>query len=163
MTLVAEHEPLLDRLDDDLRAALQPSARLFAKLIGGACTRLPMLGGSTRAQQLTRLIEAEAWIECAVALVELEVPAFTLRRLVAVGGEWLCTLSRHPNLPIEFDDTAEARHESPALAIARALVEAKRRQVVSRPSLVPRLTPQASSSATGDTIYWGNLCCENYA
>jgi len=37
------------------------------------------------------LIESEAWTEAALALVELELPLWKLRRLVHEEGIWLCS------------------------------------------------------------------------
>ena len=60
-----------------------------------------------------------------VALIELEQPRWRLRRLVQEGGEWFCALSRHPSLPLELDDCAEAHNELMVLAILDALSEAR--------------------------------------
>ena len=60
---------------------------------------------------------ARAWNDAALALVELELPAWKLRRLVHENGKWHCSLSRHPNLPVALDDTATASHEVLPLAI----------------------------------------------
>jgi hypothetical protein len=72
-----------------------------------ACTRLP----AGKAARIDQLIDAGAWNDAALALIELELPAWKLRRLVYEDGEWLCSLSRQPNLPLALDDTADARHE----------------------------------------------------
>jgi len=57
------------------------------------------------------LIEVGAWSDAALALIELELPAWKVRRLVYEDGAWLCSLSRQPNLPMALDDTADATHE----------------------------------------------------
>ena len=59
---------------------------------------------------LDRLIEAGAWADAAIALVRLELPNWSLRRLVYEDGEWLCSLSRQPNLPIFLDEPGEGSH-----------------------------------------------------
>ena len=56
------------------------------------------------AARIDQLIEARAWNDAALALVELELPAWKLRRLVYEDGEWHCSLSRQPNLPVALED-----------------------------------------------------------
>src|SRR6476659_10952614 len=79
------------------------------------------------AARIDQLIEARAWDDAALALIELELPAWKLRRLVYEDGEWLCSLSSHPNLSVALDDTVDARHEVLPLAILSAFIEARRR------------------------------------
>ena len=54
------------------------------------------------------------------------MPGWKLRRLVYEDGEWICSLSRNRQLPDWLDDAADARHETLALAILAAIVEAQR-------------------------------------
>ena len=65
---------------------------------------------------IDELIEARAWNDAALTLVELELPAWKQRRLIYEDGKWHCSLSRHPNLPVALDDTATASHEVLPLA-----------------------------------------------
>ncbi|TYO65747.1 hypothetical protein FXV83_15130 [Bradyrhizobium hipponense] len=78
-----------------------------------------------------------------------------LRRLVYDGGEWLCSLSRHPDVPIEFDEPAEGRHETRAVAILLSLVEAKRLLAATAPVSVPSV-PQVRPVAADP------FCCDNF-
>src|SRR5262249_969703 len=64
--------------------------------------------------------------DAALALLELELPQWKLRRLIYEDGEWHCSLSKHIELPVELDDAAEANHDSLPLSILSALVEARR-------------------------------------
>ena len=100
-------------------------------------------------------MEASAWTETALLLVELELPFWRLRRLINESGEWLCSLSRSPNLPIEYDDTADGHHEHLPIAILLSLVGAKEklahRPVVERAS-VPQIKPRP--------VY--PFCCDNF-
>ena len=98
MAFAADYAILFDRLDDELRVAAAPGPGLFAKIIAGACTRLPALNKSSKAAMVDRLIEAGAWTGAALALIELELPAWKVRRLVLDDGEWFCSLSRQPSL-----------------------------------------------------------------
>jgi hypothetical protein len=68
------------------------------------------------AARIDELIEARAWNDAALTLVELELPAWKQRRLIYEDGKWHCSLSRHPNLPVALDDTATASHEVLPLA-----------------------------------------------
>ena len=73
------------------------------------------------------MVEAEAWTDAALALIEMELPGWKLRRLAYEDGEWICSLSSQPYLPAQIDDTADSNHEVLALALLSAFVEARRR------------------------------------
>jgi hypothetical protein len=107
----AEQAVAHDRLGDALRLAPALGPELFNKIIDRGGTRLRVLRQSGKAFRIDRLIEAGAWTEAALALIELEIPAWKVRRLVCENGEWLCSLSRQLNVPIELDDNVEASHE----------------------------------------------------
>jgi hypothetical protein len=153
------HPKTADRLSplaDEIRSAPAVTADFVSYVMDGTCRRLPALGRAEKAVRLNRLIEAGAWTEVALALIELELPQWTLRRLVHDDGEWLCSLSKQPNLPAEFDDTADARHENLALALLSALLEAQRQAADTREPrspMVPQIKP-----ATGTV-----MCCDNFA
>src|SRR5664280_1419617 len=72
----------LDRLAEQLRLAPALSADLISNVVADACTRLPILNKGGKAARLDQLIEAGAWSDAALALIELELPAWKLRRLV---------------------------------------------------------------------------------
>jgi hypothetical protein len=155
MAFTADYQVLSDRLDEEVRVALRPAQALLAKIIGGLCSRVPILGKSGKTHRIDRLVEAEAWTECALTLIELELPAWKLRRLVYEGGEWFCTLSRQPHLPPELDDAVDASHEVQSLAIFRAFIEARRRIDADAPgvSAVPRVWLGETSA----------MCCDNFS
>jgi hypothetical protein len=156
MAFAADYEVLFDRLGDELRGAPTPGLDLFAKIIASACTRIPVLSKPGKATKIGQLIEIGAWTEAALALIELELPAWKLRRLVYEDGEWLCSLSRHPNLPVAIDDgIVDAAHEVLPLAILRAFVEVRRMRGVTDETVpvVPQLR-QVSEPA---------ICCDNFA
>ena len=98
---------------------------------------------------------AGAWTDSALVLIELELPMWTLRRLAYEGGEWFCSLSRQPNLPLELDDGVDASHDVLALAILRAFVEVRRKtSLTGQPtSRVPQLP----------SVPAGVICCDNFA
>jgi hypothetical protein len=62
-------------------------------------SRKPVPSPLTR-PRVNQLIEAGAWADATLAMVELELPYWNLRRLVHEDGEWLCSLSKQPNLPV---------------------------------------------------------------
>ena len=100
------------------------------------------------------MIEAGAWDDAALALIELELPAWKLRRLVYEDGEWFCALSRQPNLPVALDDTVHASHEVLSLAILSAFVEARRRASAMRETSLQTVPPVRQSSGYA-------ICCDN--
>ena len=64
-----------------------------------ACRRVPDRIG--KVARIRRLVDDKAWTEAALALLELELPAWKLRRLAFEDGEWFCSLSTRPSCPIE--------------------------------------------------------------
>jgi hypothetical protein len=108
-----------------------------------------------KAAQIEQLIEAGAWDDAALAPIELELPAWKLRRLVYEDGEWLCSLSRQPNLPVALDDTADASHEVLPLAILSAFVEARRRASATRETSFQIVPPVRRSAGYA-------ICCDNF-
>jgi hypothetical protein len=155
MAFAADYAVLLDRLDDELQAAPEAAREVFAKIIGSACSRIPVLSKSGKAARIDRLIESGARIDAAMALIELELPGWKLRRLVYDNGEWFCSLSRQSNMPADLDDSADAVHHILPLAILRAFVEARRRSnfAADSASAVPQVQPAAH----------GIVCCDNFA
>ena len=113
-----KHEDRFDRLTQQLQRAPAVTANLLSNVIVEACMRLP----AVNATRVDQLIEVGAWSDAALALIELELPAWKVRRLICEDGVWLCSLSRQPNMPIEFNDTADAYHEVLPLAILGAFV-----------------------------------------
>jgi len=155
MAFAADYAVLFDRLDDELRVAAAPGPGLFAKIIAGACTRLPALNKSSKAAMVDRLIEAGAWTDAAFALIELELPAWKVRRLIRDDGEWFCSLSRQPGMPAWLDDTAESSHELLPLAILLAFLQARRMTGIAPESRAPVPAIQAAGIET--------ICCDNFA
>ncbi|MEZ2147508.1 hypothetical protein AAE026_35310 [Bradyrhizobium sp. DN5] len=155
MSTGSDETERFERMADELRGAGVLTTDLIAKVVADACTRVSSLARAGKAAGFDRLILAEAWTEAALSLIELELPMWRLRRLVYDGGEWVCSLSRHPDVPIEFDEIAEGRHETRAVAILLSLVEAKRllttTALVSAPS-VPQVHPIAADP----------FCCDNF-
>jgi hypothetical protein len=150
-------ESHLDRLADQVRLAPALTPDLIFEVVADACIRLPVLNRAGKAVRIDRLIGAGAWNDAALALIELELPAWKLRRLVYEDGEWHCSLSKQPNLPMELDDTADASHEVLALAILSAFLQAAHRTNAAHE---PGLSTVPHVRATSD---YAVVCCDNFA
>lgn len=151
MVFNPKHEDRFDRLTDQLRLAPTLTPDLISNVIVDACTRLP----AVNAARIDQLIEAGAWSDAALALVELELPAWKLRRLIYEDGAWLCSLSRQLNLPVALDDTAHASHEVLPLAILTAFVETRRRTSAMRGTSVQTVPQVRRTSGYA-------VCCDNF-
>jgi len=132
------------------------TSHLIFSVVADACTRASSLAGTRRASRFDRLVQAEAWIEAVLSLLQLELPAWRPCRLLYDGGEWVCSLSRHPEIPFAFDDTVDGRHEALAVAILLSLVEAKRHLTTIRrfsATSVPQVAPAPAAHI---------FCCDNF-
>ena len=150
-----KYEPL-DALEEQLRRAHAVTPDLISNVIADACTRLPAMKRAGKAARIDQLIETGAWDDAALALIELELPAWKLRRLVYEDGEWLCSLSKQPNLPVDLDHTADASHEVLPLAILSAFVEARRRASAMRETSLQTVPPVRRTSGYA-------ICCDNFS
>jgi hypothetical protein len=138
-----------DGLDDRLRDAPALTTDLVSEVVGTPSRRL--------APRIERLIRSGAWTDAALALLELQLPQWQLRRLVYDEGEWHCALSRQRELPEWLDDrSVESHHADLSLAILSALVDARRKSA--RPSLA--IVPAAPRAA--NPLY-EPLNCDNFA
>jgi hypothetical protein len=146
----------LDRLVDELRLTPVLTPFLISRVVADACTRVASMARAGRAARLDRMVRAEAWLDAVLCLIDLELPMWRPRRLIYDGGEWVCSLSCHPEIPLEIDDTADGQHEAPPVAILLSLVEAKRLLATSeRVSVasVPRVAPEPPAYI---------FCCDNF-
>lgn len=142
-------------LSQRLHAAPAMTRPLMHDVIDHACRRIPSLGQNERTTRVMRLIDAEAWADAALALIELELPLWQVRRIAYYEGEWHCALSRERELPDWLDAAVEARHADLALALLSAFVEVRALAAdVSRPS-VPSVRP------VPDPLY-EPVACDNF-
>jgi hypothetical protein len=81
---------------------------------------------SVKADRIEQLIQSQAWTDAALALIDLELPQWQVRRLTYDGGEWFCALSRQRNMPDWLDQPVETHHLDLARAILDAFAEARR-------------------------------------
>jgi hypothetical protein len=152
----SEYADRLNRLAEKTRRADDVSPDLIADIIGHACPRLKSMGpNGNPITRITDFIKCCAWIDASLALVETQLPKWTLRRLAYENGEWHCSLSKQNNLPLELDDTADAHHEVAALAILSAFLEVQSR-AMEKQTTCPSV-PQVRT----ETAYL--FCCDNFA
>jgi hypothetical protein len=119
----AETDLRLGELAHRVARAQAPAHELVSEFI--SATR----DGSGRAHsaasaRINTLVEAKAWTEATLALVDLALPQWRLSRLIYEDGCWFCSLSKQWNLPEWLADRAESRHDSLPLAILGAMIEA---------------------------------------
>ncbi len=129
--LARSEYPRTADLQDQLRSAHAGSAELIAGVVAESGRPLPA------SARIERLIQSEAWTDAALALIELELPQWQLRRVAYDEGEWHCALSRQRELPEWLDQSIEARHTDLALAILSALVDARRASAPAKRTSVP--------------------------
>jgi hypothetical protein len=157
MLSVSEPHSRLKDMQAGSRGQPVAGSDLLARTLAGVHKPRANPNQVAKIAQIERLIASQAWVECALALVELELPQWKLRRLIFEDGRWLCSLSRQWNLPDWLDDAVEARHESLPLAILGALIAACRsgEKVEGSASSVLRGPIELSREAT--------VCCDNFA
>jgi hypothetical protein len=127
----------------------------MSEVIGQACRRFPSTGQSEKAARLERLIATSAWIDAALALIDLELPMWQVRRLAYDEGEWYCALSRQRELPDWLDQSIEGHHADLALAILRAFVAVQRIAAPSRRTSVPAVPRDVNP-------LYEPVCCDNF-
>ncbi len=71
----------LDRMVDEIRNADVLTPALVRQIVANACTRLPILKNAGKAAHIDLLIEAGAWCDAALALIDVELPAWSIRRI----------------------------------------------------------------------------------
>jgi hypothetical protein len=149
-----KHEQHLGMLETEVRHAQALTSELVADAIADVSVRFAACETSAKLR-VKRLIDAGAWTDATLALLELELPQWMLRRIVYEDGERHCCLSRQPLLPLELDEVAEASHEILPLALLVALLQASRDVAAgaTRVTAVPRV----------DLAPGYAMCCDNFA
>jgi len=154
MPLLRGHfDPLV--LSDRLRDAHAVTPGLMADIVAAACRRFPSMGQIEKTARIERLIGSEAWTDAALALIDLELPLWQVRRIAYDEGEWYCALSRERELPDWLDRSIEVRHTDLALAILGAFVEAQRIAAPSSRPSVPGVERDANP-------LYEPVCCDNF-
>lgn len=153
LALSEYHEPA--GLSDRLRDAHAATPELISDVIGETCRRFPSVGRSEKTARIERLVQSKAWTDAALALIELELPQWRLRRIAYDEGEWHCALSQQRELPDWLDQTIEARHADLPLAILSAFVDAQAVSAPSNRTCVPAVSRIANPP-------YEPICCDNF-
>ena len=154
MSLLLEN-PTAD-LSDRLRETCAVTAEFMSDIIRAACRRFPSTGQTAKTAHIERLIQSHDWTDAALALIDLELPQWQLRRVAYDQGEWYCALSRERELPDWLDQSIEARHADLALAILSAFVEAQRVSPPATRTSVPAVMRDAN-------LRYVPVCSDNFA
>src|ERR1700716_4242778 len=125
MSLLSKHRDPVE-LSNRLRNAHAVTAELLSEVIDEACRRFPSVGQAEETARIERLIGSEAWTDAALALIDLELPLWQVRRIAYDEGQWHCALLRQRELPEWLDQSVEAHHSNLALAILSAFAEVQR-------------------------------------
>ena len=102
MSLKPSRNDRLDELQEHVRRSRTVTPELLTELIAKVCIRFAACGSADKAR-VHRLVEHCAWTDAALALLELDLPHWELRRLLYDDGEWHCFLSRRPAFPLELE------------------------------------------------------------
>jgi hypothetical protein len=125
-------------LGERLHNAVSVTPSLIAEIVRKACRRFPSQSQAARTERFEQLIALGAWTDAALALIELELPQWQVRRLAYDDGEWYCALSRTRDMPDWLDQSVESRHADMALAILSAFVEVRQLGADTERTSVPR-------------------------
>ena len=155
MPLLTERRDF-DTLNDRLRAADAVTAKLMSELVATTCRRYRSTGPAGKSARIERLIGSQAWTDAALALIDLELPQWQVRRIAYDEGEWHCALSRARELPEWLDQPVETRHADLPLAILSAYLDAQCISASSRRTSVPMVPRDADA-------FYTPLCCDNFA
>jgi hypothetical protein len=154
LQLSEPHDP--GELIDRLHHADAVTAGLISEIIGATCRRFPSVGQTAKTARIEQLIGAKAWTDAALALIELELPQWQLRRIVYDEGEWHCALSLQRELPEWLDQPVEAHHADLPLALLSAFVEARHTATPPIRTSVPAVPQDANA-------FYAPVCCDNFA
>jgi len=158
MPLVFQHGSEM-LLSSRLHETPAVTAALVQDVMEMICRAHSHPGQASTLARIERLVAEQAWAEVALALIDLELPQWQLRRLVYDGGEWHCALSRRRELPDWLDEVVEASHPDLPAALLEALLEAQRIAQADRPAWGRPSVPTASA----DSAPCPTLCCDNFA
>ncbi len=142
-------------LHERLRTAHAVTVELMSEIVGEACRRFPSMAQTEKTARIEQLIGSEAWTDAALALIDLELPLWQVRRIAYDEGEWYCALSRERELPDWLDRSIEARHPDLALAILSVFVETQR-------ITAPSSRPSVPTVARDANPLFEPLCCDNF-
>ena len=141
--LSEHHDP--GELSDRLRDTPAATTGLMSEVIAQTCRRFPSMGQTEKTARIERLIGSGAWTDAALALIDLELPQWQVRRIAYDEGEWHCALSRQRELPEWLDQSIEAHHVDLPLAILSACIGAQRVSAPASRTSVPTVPREANA------------------
>jgi hypothetical protein len=154
--LALSEQPNLRELGDRLGDAHAATAGLMSEIVGEARRRYPSIGQTEKTARIDRLIASNAWTDAALALIDLELPQWQVRRIVYDEGEWHCALSRQRELPDWLDQSIEARHTDLPLAILGAYADARGMTSPASKASVPPVPFTPGS-------FYEPVCCDDFS
>jgi hypothetical protein len=131
-------------LDDRLRDAPEVTTEFMSEILAETRRRLPSVGRAGKTARIERLIQSGAWTDAGLALIDLELPQWQVRRIAYDHGEWHCALSRQRELPEWLDQSIETHHADLPLAILSAFVDARLAATPSNRTSVPFVPREAN-------------------
>jgi len=149
--------PRICELADRIREANAVTPELLSDVMREVGWRLPCMPRTENRRRLERLIQSGAWTDAVLALLELELPRWQIRRIAYDAGQWHCALSRQRELPDWLDQSIEACHADLSLAILRAFVD------VQRVSSTLPVKARVPGVPRADEPPYVRLCCDNFA
>jgi hypothetical protein len=155
MPLLSEHHHS-GELSDRLRDVHAVTGELIAEVVDETCRRFPPSRRTEKTARIEQLIGSGAWTDAALALIDLELPQWQVRRIAYDEGEWYCALSRERELPDWLDRSIEAHHANLPLAILSAFVDAQRINTPKNRTSVPIVPRDANP-------LYEPVCCDNFA
>ena len=126
MRMRQRREDLLDGLAARIGRADAVTAHLMLDVTAQACLRFAMPDHAHDAIRIRHFIRDGAWTDAVLALIELELPRWSVRSIIREGAEWICVLSNAWPVADWLDDNVEGRNEELPLAMLAAFVEALR-------------------------------------
>jgi hypothetical protein len=144
-------------LRDALGGAPAASAELISAALDVMAARCALPDRVSRTQRIGALIDAQAWTDAALAIVDLD-RSRAVRQITHEEGEWSCRIGSRWAVPDWLDGSALFLHPAPSLAILGALLEslAQREDQATAATSVP-----SSGSRRGHSI--PAVACDNYA
>src|ERR1700704_1341933 len=155
MPLLSQHHAPRE-LNDRLRNANAVTAELILETIDETCRRFPSIGQSEKTARIERLIQTGGWTDAVLALIDLELPQWQVRRIAYDEGEWYCALSRERELPDWLDRSIEGHHPNLPLAILSPFVDAQRINTPKNRTSVPIVPRDANP-------LYEAVACDNFA
>ena len=144
-------------LRDVLSGAPAASAELISAVLDLMAARRALPDRASRTQQIRALIDAQAWTDAALAIVDLD-RSRAVRQLSHDEGEWSCRIGSQWAVPDWLDDSALFLHPALPLAILGALLESLAQR---EGAAIPATSVPSSGSRRGHSI--AAVACDNYA